>query len=42
MGSVMDRLGRSEFIERLHGRIFLTHFQAITALDPQLQQRAAA
>ncbi len=41
-GPVMDRLGRSEFIERLHGRIFLTHFQAITALDPQLQQRAAA
>lgn len=41
-GPVMDRLGRSDFMDRLHGRIFLTHYQAITALDPQLHQRAAA
>lgn len=40
-GPVMDRLGRSDFINRLDGRIFLTHYQAITALDPQLRQRAA-
>lgn len=33
-GPVMDRLRRSPFPEHLHGRIFLTHFDALRALDP--------
>ncbi len=33
-GPVMDRLRRSTFPEHLHGRIFLTHFDALRALDP--------
>jgi sulfate permease, SulP family len=33
-GPVMDRLRRSPFPKHLHGRIFLTHFDALRALDP--------
>ncbi|WP_133490288.1 SulP family inorganic anion transporter [Alcanivorax sp. 24] len=33
-GPVMDRLRRSPFPEHLHGRIFLTHFDALRTLDP--------
>lgn len=40
-GPVMDRLRRSDFLDRLSGRVFLTHHQAISALDPQAQDPAA-
>ena len=33
-GPVMDRLKRSQFLEHLTGRIFLTQFGAISFLDP--------
>jgi SulP family sulfate permease len=31
----MDRLKRSDFLEHLTGRIFLSEFEAMHALDPQ-------
>lgn len=31
-GPVMDRLRRSDFLEKLSGRVFLTHHQAVTEL----------
>ncbi|QCB47959.1 sulfate permease [Hydrogenophaga sp. PAMC20947] len=31
-GPVMDRLERSDFLQQLTGRVFLTHHQAVTAL----------
>ncbi|MEZ5897000.1 MAG: sulfate permease [Parvularculaceae bacterium] len=34
-GPVMDRLKRSDFPERLTGRIFLSEFDAMHALDPE-------
>ncbi|MCX2863331.1 sulfate permease [Paucibacter sp. PLA-PC-4] len=35
-GPVMDRLKATEFIRELSGRVFLTHYQAITELAPEL------
>ncbi len=32
-GPVMDRLERSDFLERLTGRVFLSHHEALTALS---------
>ena len=40
-GPVMDRLRRSDFLDRLSGRVFLTHHQAISALDAPTQDPAA-
>lgn len=40
-GPVMDRLRRSDFLDRLSGRVFLTHHQAIHELAPQAQDPAA-
>jgi SulP family sulfate permease len=41
-GPVMDRLQRSDFLEHLSGRVFLTHHQAVTALtEPETQPEAA-
>ncbi|MFM6986644.1 MAG: STAS domain-containing protein, partial [Hydrogenophaga sp.] len=40
-GPVMDRLRRSDFLQQLSGRVFLTHHQAISALDPQTPDPAA-
>ena len=40
-GPVMDRLQRSDFLQQLSGRVFLTHHQAITALDQQAPDPAA-
>ncbi len=37
-GPVMDRLRGTEFLSRLTGRVFLTHFQAIVELTPELLQ----
>ena len=31
-GPVMDRLKRSDFLERLTGKVFFTHHQAVTEL----------
>ena len=35
-GPVMDRLQKTEFMGRLTGRVFLTHYQAIAQLTPEL------
>ena len=40
-GPVMDRLRRSDFLQQLSGRVFLTHHQAITALDQRVPDPAA-
>ena len=40
-GPVMDRLQRSELLQRLTGQVFLTHHQAISALDGQATDPAA-
>src|SRR5690606_26643449 len=34
-GPVMDRLQRSDFLQHLSGRVFLTHHQAVLALTEQ-------
>ena len=38
-GPVMDRLLRSHFLDELTGRVFLTQFDAIRALSPDLAER---
>jgi SulP family sulfate permease len=35
-GPVMDRLQATDFVRSLSGRVFLTHYQAIAALTPEL------
>ena len=35
-GPVMDRLMAAHFPERLSGQVFLTHYQAVAALTPEL------
>ncbi len=35
-GPVMDHLQRSDFLEHLSGKVFLTHYQAIQELAPEL------
>ncbi|WP_439518531.1 SulP family inorganic anion transporter [Hydrogenophaga sp.] len=35
-GPVMDRLKQTDFLQHLSGRVFLTHFQAIHALSPEV------
>jgi SulP family sulfate permease len=35
-GPVMDRLKATDFAKRLAGRVFLTHYQAIAALAPEI------
>lgn len=37
-GPVMDKLQRSDFLQRLSGRVFLTHHQAVRSLDTQARQ----
>ncbi|MDO9218052.1 MAG: STAS domain-containing protein, partial [Lacisediminimonas sp.] len=37
-GPVMDRLGKTEFLHHLSGKVFLSHYQAISALSPELFQ----
>lgn len=32
-GPVMDRLGKTDFLRQLSGQVFLTHFQAVSALS---------
>lgn len=38
-GPVMDRLQKTEFLACLSGQVFLTHYQAIAALTPELFAR---
>lgn len=40
-GPVMDRLRRSDFLEELGGRVFLSQYQAIEALDPATARSAS-
>lgn len=37
-GPVMDRLRRTRFLEELTGRVFLTHYEAVKALTPEVVQ----
>ncbi|WP_245242974.1 sulfate permease [Pararhodobacter sp. SW119] len=41
-GPVMDQLKRTDFLDHLSGQIFLSHYQAIAALDPSLLDRRIA
>lgn len=41
-GPVMDRLKRSHFLDELSGQVFLTQFQALMTLDPEVISRARA
>ncbi len=41
-GPVMDRLKRTDFLDRLTGRVFLSHHDALAALDPETTARADA
>jgi len=40
-GPVMDRLKRTELLHHLKGPVFLTHFQAIAALSPEVVQASS-
>jgi SulP family sulfate permease len=35
-GPVMDRLQKTDFLKHLSGQVFLTHYQAVAALTPQI------
>lgn len=35
-GPVMDRLRRTDFLHELRGQVFLTHYQAVAALTPEV------
>ena len=37
-GPVMDKLQKTRFLELLHGQVFLTNYQAIKALTPEIIQ----
>jgi SulP family sulfate permease len=41
-GPVLDRLKRSDFLEHLTGRVFLSQHEAMAALDPETTARADA
>ncbi len=41
-GPVMDRLHATEFIRHLSGKVFLTHYQAVNSLVPELIQPAVS
>jgi SulP family sulfate permease len=38
-GPVMDRLKRSHFLEELSGKVHLTHFEAVSSINPDLAER---
>lgn len=40
-GPVMDRLGRTGFLRQLRGQVFLTHYQAVAALAPEVLEDGA-
>ena len=39
-GPVMDRLRKSRLLDQLTGKVFLSQFLAVVALDPELVKRA--
>ena len=39
-GPVMDRLARSDFVQHLSGRVFLSHHEALAELAPETTHRA--
>ena len=39
-GPVMDKLRRSHILEQLTGKVFLSHYDALVALDPETTRRA--
>ena len=41
-GPVMDQLARGHFVDDLTGEVFLTQFDAMTKLSPELTQACAA
>jgi SulP family sulfate permease len=41
-GPVMDQLSRSHFLHDLTGRVFLTHFDAMLELAPEVTRAALA
>lgn len=41
-GPVMDRLRRSEFLQHFGGRVFVSQFQALAELDPEVTRSAMA
>ncbi|MEO1902266.1 MAG: sulfate permease [Alcanivorax sp.] len=41
-GPVMDQLQRSDFLQRLTGEVFLSHYQALEKLDPDTARAAGA
>jgi len=38
-GPVMDRLKKSHFLEELTGKVHLTHYDAVSSINPELAQR---
>ena len=41
-GPVMDRLRKSRLLDQLTGKVFMSQFLAVVALDPELVKRAWA
>ena len=41
-GPVMDQLKRSDFLRHLRGEVFMTHYQALAALDAETSERASS
>jgi SulP family sulfate permease len=35
-GPIMDKLNKTDFLNTLHGRVFLTSYQAVQALTPEV------
>jgi SulP family sulfate permease len=40
-GPVMDRLAATDFLRHLRGQVFLTHYQAVQALTPEVLEGEA-
>ena len=40
-GPVMDKLKRSHFLKQLSGEVFLSHYDALAALDPETTGKAS-
>jgi len=41
-GPIMDRLNRSHFLKELIGRVHLTHFDAVSSINPELAAKTLA
>ena len=41
-GPVMDRLRATDFAQHLRGKVYLTHYQAIAVLTPEILHSAHA